>query len=81
MTWTVFDAEQKARDVAKYLSTVSDDTVLERIIQDIAAAVERQPRSVRGTFWMELARSCDETMLRRFFRLTAAERDTEGDQR
>ena len=81
MTWTVFDAEQKARDVAKYLSTVSDDTVLERIIQDIAAAVERQPRSVRGTFWMELARSCDETMLQRFFRLTAAERDTEGDQR
>ncbi len=48
---------------------------------DIAAAVERQPRSVRGVFWMELARSCDETMLQRFFRLTAAERDTEGDQR
>lgn len=74
-TWTVYDAEQKARDVAKYLSTVSDDTVLERVIQDIAAAVESQPRSVRGVFWMELARACDETMLRRFFHLTAAERD------
>jgi hypothetical protein len=75
MSWTPFEPETAARELAAYFAANVDDERLTRIVQDVAALVERQPKSVRASFWLALANMLSSEQLARFFAITSADKE------
>lgn len=80
-TWDITAAEQAARNLATLLNAAANDEQAAKIVADYQVLLAHQPAVVRATFVNTFASVASPKALERFLRLTAAERDEEGDQR
>ncbi|MCS7257739.1 MAG: hypothetical protein RMJ05_07940 [Thermomicrobium sp.] len=80
-TWDISAAEQAARNLATLLHAAVDDEQAAQFVADYQALLAHQPAVVRAAFINTFASTASPKALERFLRLTAVERDEEGDQR
>ncbi|GBD21840.1 hypothetical protein HRbin28_02304 [bacterium HR28] len=81
VTWDITAAQQAARNLATLLNGAMDDAQAATIVADYQVLLARQNSLVRAVFVNTFASAASPKALERFLRLTAAERDTEGNQR